>query len=165
VVDLFVREVFGVVCVSGGWKVGVSIQANFVMFSDAFSPAFAGVVGGYIGPVMAQAALVAGAAWEMDGGAVLIDGRRLIGPAGKVYAFSSPESAARWIEAQQYIGGKERDLLDNINPAAAALWKERKRAKLVVIAGRVIEAAARTADAGKRAALVAESDFLLSKWG
>lgn len=135
------------------------------MFSASFASVFAGVSGAFIGPVMAQAALVAGAAWEMDGGAVLIDGKRLIGPAGKVYAFSSPASAARWIEAQQYIGGKERDLLDSINPAAAALWKERKRAKLAVIAGRVIEAAARTADAGKRAALVAEAGFLLSKWG
>lgn len=135
------------------------------MFSSAFSSAFAGVARSYIGPVMAQAALVAGAAWEYRAGGLLIDGKQLIGPAGKVFKFASAETAARWVEAQQYIGGKERDLLNTINPAAAALWKARKREKLEIIAARVVDAAARMSDAGKRAALVAESGFLLSKWG
>lgn len=95
-------------------------------FSSAFSAAFAGAIGG-IGPVMAQAELVDGAGWEMGGGTVLIDGKRLIGPAGKTYVFASPATAARWIESTRYIGQRERDLIAAIDPAAAALWKARKR--------------------------------------
>lgn len=135
------------------------------MFASSFAAVFAGIEQRYICPVMAQAALVGGIGWQMEGDGLAVGGRRLIGPAGKVFAFASPATAARWIESTRYIGERERDLIAAIDPVPAALWKARKREKLAVIAARVIGAAARTADDAKRAALIAEADFLLNKWG
>lgn len=134
------------------------------MFSQAFSRAFVGVEVEYIGPMTAQRLLTDGAAWSVAGSALLVGGKRLIGPAGKTFVFASPENAARWVDNAKNIGTRERALIAAIDPAAAAIWKARKREKLAVIAGRVLEAAARQHDAAKRAALVAESDYCLSKW-
>ncbi len=137
-------------------------------FSSAFSSAFAGSsseASGYIGPMRAQAALVAGSPWEMSGHSLLIGGALLIGPAGKVFAFASPETAGRWVQNAVNIGSREVALRASLGPVALASWSAKKRAKLGVIAGRVVAAAARQADAGKRAALLAESDYCLSKWG
>ncbi|MGV1035371.1 MAG: hypothetical protein ACOYBP_09190 [Microbacteriaceae bacterium] len=142
---------------NGDLSAGVMMRG----FSSEFSAAFARV---YVGPVMAQAALVDGAAWALAGSAVNIGGALLIGPAGKLYAFASPESAARWVESARVIGRRERDLMETIDPATAAAWKAKKRAKLAVIAGRVVNAAARMIDGGRRAALLAEADFCLEKW-
>lgn len=136
------------------------------MFSAAFSGAFAGRgLGGYIGPVSAQAALTDGAEWVVDGASLVVDGAVLIGPAGKTFSFASEQSAARWVDNARNIGTRERSLIASIAPEAAALWKARKREKLAVIADRVLSAAARMADAEKRAALVAESAFCSAKWG
>lgn len=136
------------------------------MFSSAFSSAFAGrVAGEFIGPMMAQAALVNGAAWRSAGSSVVIGGRVLIGPAGKTYAFASPQSAARWIENTRGVGIRERALIDSLPVGVVEGWREKKREKLAVIAGRLVDAAAVQHDAAKRAALLAESDYCLAKWG
>lgn len=136
-------------------------------FAAAFSSAFAGsgAVVEYIGPMRAQAALVAGAAWSVSGSRLTIGGAVLIGQAGKVFAFASPETAARWVDNAANIGAREVALIASIAPEAAALWKAKKRVKLAVIAGRLVEAAGRTHDAAKQAALLAESSYALSKWG
>jgi hypothetical protein len=112
----------------------------------------------------AQAALVAGAQWYVDGSRMFIDGALLIGPAGKVFCFSSPETAARWVDNARNIGTREALLIQAIAPEASAIWKAKKRVKLAVIAGRLVEAAGRCHDAGKRAALLADSDYALNKW-
>lgn len=164
------------------------IYAGIVMFSGAFSSGFAGrgasVAGGfagafagvfagrgaavglsYIGPMVAQRALVDGASVVLSRAGLLIGGRLLIGPAGKVYAFKSAESAALWVDNARNIGLREADLIPRIAAAAAGAWKEKKRAKLAVIAGRVVDAAARQRDEKKREALLAEADYCLAKWG
>ena len=137
-------------------------------FASAFAACFAGrgvvVSGGYIGPMMAQAALAGGAAWSVSGSALVVGGARLIGPAGKVFAFKSAESAALWVENVRNIGLREKDLIPRIEAAAAVAWKAKKREKLAVIAARLVDAAARQSDERKRAALLAESDYCLGKW-
>ena len=133
-------------------------------FSWSFSSAFANGLGVYVCPMMAQAALADGAAWGMVGDGVQIGGALLIGPAGKLFAFASPETAARWVENARVVGLAERALMATIEPATAAAWKAKKREKLAIIAGRVVNAAARQADALRRAALLAEADFALAKW-
>lgn len=136
------------------------------MFSAAWSSAFrgSGVAAGFVCPVMAQAALVGGAAWGTFGAGVVIGGMLLIGPAGKVYEFASVESAARWVDNARAAGVREAAIIASVAPEVAAAWKAKKRAKLAVIAGRLVTAAARMGDPAKRAALVAESSFCLSKW-
>lgn len=133
-------------------------------FASVFAASFAGVEPAFIGPVMAQAALVDGAAWALGGAGLTVGGRVLIGPAGKVFSFASAETAARWVENARTIGRREREIVSAINAQAAATWKEKKRVKLAVVAARVVDAAARQKNPAKRAALVAEADFLLAKW-
>jgi len=133
------------------------------MFSAAFSRAWAGR-GGYVCPVMAQALLFDGVASVVLGSALLVGGKKLIGPAGKVYAFGSPESAIKWAENAAAVVARERALMATIAPGVAAAWKAKKREKLAVIAGRVVDSAARQSDPAKRAALLAESDYCLGKW-
>lgn len=113
---------------------------------------------------MAQAAIFDGAAVSVVGSSLVVGGKKLIGPAGKVYAFASVETASRWALEAAAVVERERALMASIDPGAAAAWKEKKRGKLAVIAGRLVDAAARQSDGGKRAALLAESDYCLSKW-
>ena len=138
------------------------------MFSSAFSGAFAGrgvPVAGYIAPCMAQAALAAGASWSVSGSALVVAGKRLIGPAGKIYSFVSVETAEKWAINAGVIGLRESQLMATLDPVTAAAWKAKKRLKLAVVASRLVAAAAKQMDSAKRAALVAESDYCLSKWG
>lgn len=137
------------------------------MFSSAFSSAFAGVASGvaYVGPMRAQKLLTDGAAWHVSGSRLIVGGKVLIGPAGKVFAFGSPENAARWVDNAVRVGQSEANLRGSLDAAALASWAAKKREKLAVIAGRVVAAAAKQGDEAKRAALLAESDYCLSKWG
>jgi len=135
-----------------------------MMFSSAFSFAFVQPSAAYVCPMMAQAALADGVPWALAGSGVQIGGALLIGPAGKLFAFASPETAERWVENARVVGLAERALMATIEPATAAAWKAKKREKLAVIAGRVVNAAARQGDALRRAALLAEADFALAKW-
>ena len=153
---------------SSGFARGAAAPAG-AGFAGAFAGAFAGVgavapVAGYICPMTAQAALAGGAGWSLAGHGVRIGGALLIGQAGKVFAFVSPESAAAGVEGARAVGLREAALIASIDPATAAGWKVKKRAKLAVIAAHVVNAAARQADAARRAALLAEADFALSKW-
>ena len=84
------------------------------MFSAAFSAAFAkgaAAAGGYIGPCMAQAALAAGVAWSVDGAALVIGGKTLIGPAGKVYQFASNATAEKWALSAALVPVRELSLI------------------------------------------------------
>lgn len=134
------------------------------MFSGAFSSAFVRPVVEYVGPMRAQAAIVAGGSVVLSGAGLLIDGKRLIGPAGKVYAFKSTASAAVWVDNARGAGLREAALISTIAPETAAAWKAKKREKLALIASRLVDAAARQADEKKRAALIAESSYCLAKW-
>lgn len=134
------------------------------MFSAAFSSAFAKGLKKYIAPMMAQAALGDGAAWGLVGGVLMVEGAVLIGPAGKTYTFASPESAARWVEHTRAAGLRQLLVVAAMSPEIADNWKEKKREKLAVVADRLVNAAAKQGDAGRRAALVAESDYCLTKW-
>lgn len=133
------------------------------MFSSSFSRAFcAGLE--YIGPTMAQAALVAGAAIERRGAALLIGGRWLIGPAGKVYQFASAESCAVWVDNAIGAAQREAEIIAALDADRRAAWIEKKRKKLETVASRVVNSAAKINDAAKRAALLDESNYCLSKW-
>lgn len=138
-------------------------------FSSAFASPFAGVgqvpAAGFIGPMRAQAALVNGAAWVVHGSALIVGGAVLIGPAGKVFAFASAANAGRWVENAKNIGAREIALRGSLAGPVLASWAAKKREKLAVIAGRVVAAAAKQGDEAKRAALLAESDYCLTKWG
>lgn len=136
-------------------------------FASCFAASFAGLgvpVAGYIGPCMAQAALAGGAAWSVVGSALVVDGRRLIGPAGKVYAFASSQTAEKWAINAGVIGRREVDLLASIDSSVAENWKAGKRARLALVAALLVDAALLQADSAKRAALIAESTYCLSKW-
>lgn len=119
---------------------------------------------GYIGPVSAALALARGEAHEYHDGELRVGGRVLIGPAGKVYAFQSPGSAARWVELNRGRPLKEWALIAGLVPGSAEVAKSRKRAALTAIAARVVAAAGRCKDAGRAAGLIAESDWCLRKW-
>lgn len=135
------------------------------MFSSDFAYCFAGSRSEYIGPMKAQAALVGGAGWLVSGSRLIVGGKVLVGPAGKVFAFGSPENAARWVANAVRVGQSEANLRGSLDAAALASWAAKKREKLAVIAGRVVAAAAKQGDEAKRAALLEESDYCLSKWG
>lgn len=135
------------------------------MFSSAFSSSFARPLDGYIGPMSAQAALVAGESWRVMGSGLVVARRLLIGPGGKVYAFASAATAARWAENAAGAGLREAQIIAGMDVAKRAAWVEKKRGKLAVVAGRLVAAAAKQSDAAKRAALLDESDYCLAKWG
>ena len=134
------------------------------MFSSAFSSAFVRHSVDCIAPMMAQKALAEGAAWQMLGDSIRVGGKLLIGPAGKVYSFASIESASRWIEHTRAAGIRQITVIDGLSGAQAEAWKTKKREKLAVIAGRLVSAASRRKSPEKRAALLAESDYCLTKW-
>lgn len=154
----------------GGAFAGRGAVVGVGAFASAFAGCFAGRGGavvvpvGFIGPMRAQAVLTDGGAWSVLGSGLVVGGALLIGPAGKVFAFASPESAARWVDNAKNIGVRERALALEIAAAAVASWRAKKREKLAVIAGRLVDAAARQYDEAKRAALLAESDYCLAKW-
>lgn len=135
------------------------------MFSAAFSSAFSRSRRSYIGPLSAQAALVGGAVWRVSGSRLVIAGKVLIGPAGKVYAFASAATAARWAENAAGAGQREAQIIAGMDAAKRAAWVEKKRGKLATVAGRLVAAAAKQSDEAKRAALLADSDYCLAKWG
>jgi hypothetical protein len=153
----------------GGAFAGRGAVVGVGAFASAFAGCFAGRGGavvvpvGFIGPMRAQAVLTDGGAWSVLGSGLVVGGALLIGPAGKVFAFVSSESAARWVDNAKNIGVRERALTLEI-AAAVASWRAKKREKLAVIAGRLVDAAARQHDEAKRAALLAESDYCLAKW-
>lgn len=119
---------------------------------------------GYIGPVMAQLALLRGAAAVYDAGGLLIGGARLIGPAGKVFAFSSQGAADLWAAINKARGLREVELMAALDVDKAAVYRGRKAAALEKIGAAVVNAAGRMADAARRAALLAESSWCLVKW-
>ena len=136
-------------------------------FSAAWASSFrgSGVAAGFVCPMMAQAALAGGAAWSVSGSALVVGGARLIGPAGKVYAFASAQTAEKWAINAGVIGRREAELLASIDSSVAENWKAGKRARLALVAAQLVDAALLQADSEKRAALVAESTYCLSKWG
>ncbi|MBS1188797.1 MAG: hypothetical protein H6R10_589 [Rhodocyclaceae bacterium] len=119
---------------------------------------------GYVGPVMAQAALVEGKDAIAARGRLYVDGRALIGPAGKTFEFKSAESAALWASINKQRGERERELIATIGAENVAVYRARKRGALETVAGNVIAAAGRLANGAKREALIAESFFLMEKW-
>ena len=133
-------------------------------FSSAFSSAFAGA-GGYIAPMMAQAALHAGAPSHLgDSSFLIVNGRVLIGIAGKAYQFASEETAAVWVERTRAAAVGEYFTRLNLSPEALAAWKAKKRAEMAKRAAQAVGHALRQQDARIRAALIAESSFCLEKW-
>lgn len=142
------------------------------MFAAGFAPqAFAVPLGaaGYVGPVSAQRMLLRGFPVEVGGEAgahwLKVGGRVLIGPAGKVYAFRSADSAAVWLSVNTQLAARERAIAETLPEAAREVWLTKKRAQLLRISGAVIDAAARCKSPQVAAALVAESNFCLDKWG
>lgn len=137
-------------------------------FSAAFSGAFAGAGddagGAYLCPVLAGAAIAAGAAVSVASGQVRIGGALLIGTAGKVYQFASDAAAQKWCDVAAARLAFEPVALAGMGDAARVAWVAKKRLRMAEVARRVVAAAARQADAGKRAALIAEADFCLGKW-
>lgn len=135
-------------------------------FSGAFGAAFSHpVLVGYICPVMAGAAIAAGAAVQIEAGRVRIGGAQLIGMAGKVFQFSSDAAAQKWCDVAAARLAYEPVALAGMSPPAREAWIAKKRVRMAEVARLVVLAASSMQDAGKRAALVAESNYCLSKWG
>ena len=120
---------------------------------------------GFIGPVSAAVALARGDTAEFSADGLRVGGALLIGPAGKVYAFQSAATAARWVELNRGRPGREWALIAGLDAQRSAVAKERKAATLAAIAGQVVSAAGRCGDPARAAALIAESNFCLNKWG
>ena len=138
------------------------------MFGPGFSQdAFAVALGaaGYIGPVSASLEVARGVVADYQGGGLVVGSRKLIGPAGKVFSFRNAEAAAYWVSVNVGARLREASYLQTLPEAQRAAWVEAKRAKLAVIAGRVLDAAARCDSDDIRAALVAESWVLLGRFG
>lgn len=140
-------------------------------FSSGFSAAFLLPLGasGFVGPISAQRMLLRGFPVEVGGAPgihwVRVGSRKLIGPAGKVFAFRSLDSASVWLSINGQLAAREKSIWDAMQEPARVLWLAKKRAQLERIAGAVIDAAARQKVPGVVPAMVAESDFCLSKWG
>ena len=148
---------------NAAWS-SAALSADIVMagFSAAFSAAFSRA--GYIGPATAQAAIAAGAEWQASGSGLHVAGAMLIGPAGKVFEFSSEATAERWARNAAAAYAAERGIVAAMSAQQRAAWVEKKRAKLATVAARVVEAAGRQRDEEKRAALIDESSELLGRW-
>lgn len=147
------------------------------MFASAFSSAFSGGVGlplewacvalpdGKVGTLLAQVGLLRGeSATRAEDGRLVIGERDLVGPAGKVYSFASPESAAIWAGIVEDRGRRELALSREMSLTARAAWLARKRRQLEFDAAHRVERAQRIADADIRGALIADSTFALIKW-
>lgn len=141
------------------------------MFAGGFSCAFAVPLGaaGHVGPVSAQRMLLRGFPVEIGGAAgahwVRLGARKLIGPAGKVFAFGSSGSANVWLSINEQLAAREVSISAEMPAMARALWYAKKRVQMVRIAGAVVDAAARCKSPEIAAALIAESNFCLEKWG
>lgn len=121
--------------------------------------------GGYVGPLMGQMFLAVGHGASFDGGTLRIGGAVLIGAAGKVFAFSSFGAANSWVMISQARAIREVELAQAMTPEARAAWLVKKRAALEKAARNRINAAARVGDVEIAAALIADADFALAKWG
>jgi hypothetical protein len=119
---------------------------------------------GFVCPMCAQLALARGAPWAYSGGALLIDGRTLIGRSGGSFAFASAITAARWVDLNIDRAVLELAALDKLDVSGAAAWKVQRAAVLEDYAARVIAAAAKVQDATRRAAMVSESNYARLKW-
>lgn len=142
-------------------------------FADPFSQdaalprawAFLELPASHAGTLLAQVALVRGGVFEAsnDGGAT-IDGRGMVGPAGKVYAFASLESAESWRVIAESRARREMELACAMDAGRRAAWLAKKRARLASDAARRIDRAAQIVDGGIKAAVIADAGFALSKW-
>ncbi len=147
------------------------------MFSAAFSGAFAGrrlplawarwsLPDWKICTLLAQVAVLRGELAEYhDDGRLTIGGRDLIGPAGKVYRFVSPESAAMWSGIALERGRREIELARGMDRARRVVWLARKRATLADFAAQRARHAAQDVPGEIRDALIADASFALVKWG
>lgn len=119
----------------------------------------------YVGPLVAQVWLARGenASLQSDGSAFVGSGR-LMGAAGKVFAFSSPGSLAMWVAITRARAIREVELAESMTPESRAAWLLKKRAALEKAARNRINAAARQTDPEIVAALVADADFAALKW-
>lgn len=156
-----VRRVGGDVFFDNGRRYVAAVEP--LVLPDAWGgfalPAF------YICPMCAQLALLRGAAWDFDGGRLLIDGAVLMGRAGGVFAFSSMETAARWVQINKDRAAAELSTIAAMTVGEEVAWRAGRAGLLQVYAAQVVGRAASVADADKRAALVAESNYALLKWG
>lgn len=126
---------------------------------------FPALGGGYVGPLMGQMFLAVGHGAYIEGSSLKIGGAVLIGAAGKVFAFSSFGAANSWMMISQARAISEVELAQSMTPEARAAWLLKKREALEKAARNRINAAARVSDAGIKAALIADADFALAKWG
>lgn len=146
-------------------------------FSAAFSGEFAGphlplawvlvqLPQAKICTLLAQLALIRGEGVEYhDDGRLTIGDRDLIGPAGKVYRFVSPEGAAMWSGIALERGRREIELARGMDRARRVVWLARKRATLADFAAQRARHAAQDVPGEIRDALIADASFALVKWG
>ena len=120
--------------------------------------------GGYIGPVSAQLDLLRGASAVYQNGALKIGGKILIGPAGKVFAFSTKSAADLWAAINTKRAERDLELMAGLPADASAVYRARKKAALDTVGVQVVAASARCADQSRAAALIAESDWCFAKW-
>ena len=117
----------------------------------------------FVCPLVAQALLVAGAPFAIEGDGLLIDGRRLIGQAGRLYSFKSAASADKWAAAVKGRGQGEAARLAAMTPAAAQAFRARREELLTARIVRMLVNAA-ASDADKAAAMREEAEYCTVKW-
>lgn len=119
---------------------------------------------GYIGPVSAQLDLLRGAVVAYENGTLKIGGKILIGPAGKVFAFSTKSAADLWEAINTKRAERDLELMAGLPADASAVYRARKKAALDTVGVMVVAASARCADQSRAAALIAESNWCFAKW-
>lgn len=120
----------------------------------------------YIGAGLAQLAMLRGEPFAFDAatGRGLIGGRVLVGMAGGVFVFASPESAAMWASIALARASRELALSASLPAASAAIWKAGRKAILTRRATALLRNAEKAAS-DRVGALLAESLWCAEKWG
>lgn len=119
---------------------------------------------GYICPLVAQLALLRGAAWSVSAGRLSIGGAVLLGRAGGLYEFAGPATAARWVQLTRDRGAAEWEVAAGLAGDDLEAWRSERHAALMEYAAQVIDRAAGVADSDKQSAMVQESNFSALKW-
>lgn len=121
---------------------------------------------GYIGPSLAQLALLRGEAVAFDdvAGRLTIGGRVLVGTAGRAFRFSGLAGADQWLLVNRKRGASEVAVMAGLPELAREAAKAEKREKLAARAVAVVRNAAKAGEAGIREALIREADWYMSKW-
>lgn len=152
----------GCVMWAAQWSGVVGLSAGLVL--PAGWRAYPLPAGEWIGYALAALALARGEAWQWDGeGGARVAGRRLMRREGWQRAFMNEATAARWraqytAELAGVLAGRLCSPGDDL-----AAWEAHGRERDRGAARRLLALAEKQADPGKRAALMADAEWLIAR--